>query len=409
MKNFGEGDETLPEDPIIRADREDTEEDVDRIQQLLKELDLTGGVARIFRQRAGKAEFDYEGELPVDNFSLETIKRVYGGGRYQIRLTAKGGKYVKQIKFSIDPRHVGEMDRINQTQNAVTTTTPDNSNLITFLLKAQQDSQDRAQQQQAAMMTLMVTMMTESQKTTAQILAAAMQREPINVTPEPASRLMEVMMPILVAQMQSPKSNNLAELVESLKVVKELATGQPEKEEKEEDMLDKIVKVGAPLIGAFMSRNQPMPQVPTQAPAPNPQQRPQIQSQSEDPQRAAAEAKMRSLLGQLRMVTPILVRAAKKDSPIESYLDILDDTLDEEGFQMLAMFLQRDDWITTLFNDHPDVRENIGWFENFRSMILNPENDESTEETSQVESPKASSPFGVVRGPAGPPVDSDGN
>lgn len=407
MKNFGEGGETIPEDPIIRADREDTEEDVDRIQQLLKELDLTGGVARIFRQRAGKAEFDYEGELPVDNFSLETIKRVYGGGRYQIRLTAKGGKYVKQIKFSIDPRHVGEMDRINQTQNAVTTTTPDNSNLITFLLKAQQDSQDRAQQQQAAMMTLMVTMMTESQKTTAQILAAAMQREPINVTPEPASRLMEVMMPMLIAQMQTPKSNNLADLVESLKVVKELATGQPEKEEKEEDMLDKIVKVGAPLIGAFMSRNQPMPQVPT--PAPNPQQRPQIQAQPEDAQRAAAEAKMRSLLGQLRMVTPILVRAAKKDSPIESYLDILDDSLDEEGFQMLVMFLQRDDWITTLFNDDPGVRENIGWFENFRTMVLNPETDEPTEETPKDPAEKASSPFGVVLRPTGSSVDGGGN
>jgi hypothetical protein len=405
MKSFE--DEPMPEDPIIVAEREDTTEDVDRIQQLLKELDLTGGVARIFRQKPGKADFDYEGELPVDNFSLETIKRVYGGGRYQIRLTAKGGKYVKQIKFSIDPRHVGEMDRINQTPNAVIPTS-DNSNLITFLLKAQQDSQDRAQQQQAAMMTLMVTMMTESQKATAQMMSAAFHREPINVTPEPASRLMEVMMPMLIAQMQAPKSNNLSDLVESLKVVKELATGQPEKEEREEDMLDKIVKVGAPLLGAFMSRNQPMP-TPAPVAAPNPQQRPQIPVQQEDPKTAAAEAKMRSLLGQLRMVTPILVRAAKKDSPIESYLDILDDTLDEEGFQMLAMFLQRDDWVSTLFNDDPGVRENIGWFDNFRAMVLNPETDEPTEETAKVETPKASSPFGVVRGSAGSPVDGDGN
>jgi hypothetical protein len=405
MKSFE--DEPMPEDPIIVAEREDTTEDVDRIQQLLKELDLTGGVARIFRQKPGKADFDYEGELPVDNFSLETIKRVYGGGRYQIRLTAKGGKYVKQIKFSIDPRHVGEMDRINQTPNAVIPTS-DNSNLITFLLKAQQDSQDRAQQQQAAMMTLMVTMMTESQKATAQMMSAAFHREPINVTPEPASRLMEVMMPMLIAQMQAPKTNNLSDLVESLKVVKELATGQPEKEEKEEDMLDKIVKVGAPLLGAFMSRNQPMP-TPVPVAAPNPQQRPQIPVQQEDPKTAAAEAKMRSLLGQLRMVTPILVRAAKKDSPIESYLDILDDTLDEEGFGMLVMFLQRDDWVTTLFNDDPGVRENIGWFDNFRAMVLNPETDEPTEETAKVETPKASSPFGVVRGSAGPPVDGNGN
>jgi hypothetical protein len=95
------------------------------------------------------------------------------------------------------------------------------------------------------------------------------------------------------------------------------------------------------------------------------------------------------------MVTPILVRAAKRNSPIESYLDILDDTLDEEGFQLLTLFLEREDWVTTLFSDDDGVKANLSWFENFREMILNPSDDEG-EETPKDQAPSTTSPFGVV-------------
>jgi hypothetical protein len=401
MKDFDDALSPDSQDPVLVAERDDTHDDVDRIQQLLKELDLTGGVARVFRQRPGRTEYDYEGEIPVDSFSLETIKRVYGGGRYQIKLTAKNGKYVRQVKVSVDPRHKGEIEKsMDSTMSAAPGS---NNDLVAFLLKAQQDQQDRAMQSQQQMMTLMVTMLTESQKATATMMAAAFQREPVNVTPqEPASRLIEVMTPFLLQQMQSPRpTSSLAELVENLKVVKELAAGEPPREEKEEDMLEKVVKIGAPLIGAFMSRGQPMPQVPPQM-----IQRPTIPQQAstppstppsatDDAAKAAVEAKMRSLLGQLRMVTPILVRAAKRNSPIESYLDILDDTLDEEGFQLLTLFLEREDWVTTLFSDDDGVKANLSWFENFREMILNPSDDEG-EETPKDQAPSTTSPFGVV-------------
>lgn len=404
MKQF---EDDLPpdhQDPIVVADRDDTQDDVDRIQQLLKELDLTGGVARVFRQRPGKAEFDYEGEIAVDAFSLETIKRVYGGGRYQIKLTAKNGKYVRQIKFSVDPRHQGEMDKSNEP--AMPAAPGSNNDLVAFLLKSQQDQQERAMQSQQQMMALMVTMLTESQKATATMMAAAFQREPVNVTPqEPASRLIEVMTPFLLQQMQAPKpSNNLAELVESLKVVKELASGESPREEEKEDMFEKVIKIGAPILGAFMSRGQPMPPLPPQAMPQNPVQRPAIPQQAsapppapdaDDAARAAMEGKMRSLLGQLRAVTPVLVRAAKKNSPIESYLDILDDTLDEDGWNLLTMFLEREDWVVTLFNDDPGVKANLPWFENFRAMVLTPPEDEG-EATAQEPPPATSSTTGLV-------------
>ena len=119
-----------------------------------------------------------------------------------------------------------------------------------------------------------------------------------------------------------------------------------------------------------MNRGQPQPQpqprpvAPVTPPAlPTPEQ--------------IANQKAQALLGQLRFVTPILTRAASRNSPIDSYVDILNDTLDDEGYGMLVFMLQREDWISTLFNDNPEVVANRQWFENFRAVILNPD-DEAT-------------------------------
>jgi len=385
---FGEEGELPPRDPILVAEHEDTQEDLDAIQQLVRELNLTGGVARIFRQKPGASEFTYEGELPVDNFSLETIRTVYGGGRYQIKLTAKGGKYVKQLKFSIDPRNVGEIDKPKE---AMTAPTSDNSMLM-FLMKAQQEQADRAAQQQQQMMVLMMGMMTESQKSTAQMIAAMAGRPERNVTPaaEPASQILGAVMPLILSNIQAPRSGGMADMLEGLKAMKELATGQTEKEEKEEDVLEKVMRVGGPLIQMFMASRQP-PQV-------NPVQRaaPVAALPERDAATAAAEQRMKDLLGQLHRVTPLLVKAATKNSSIESYIEILDDHLDEESYAMLQMFLQREDWVTTLFNDNPGVIANKEWFNNFREMVLNPESDEQTEATPQGENPSSSGPIGLV-------------
>jgi hypothetical protein len=96
-------------------------------------------------------------------------------------------------------------------------------------------------------------------------------------------------------------------------------------------------------------------------------------------------------------VTPILVRAAKKGAFIDSYLDILNDSLDDEGHEMLVYMLHRDDWISTLFNGNPDVVANRQWFEQLREAILTPE-DESTDTAGEatpepVKEPEAPHPF----------------
>ena len=359
---------------------EEEQDDVSKIQALLKELDMSGGVARIFRQRPGQAKHEYEGEIPADTFTLETIKRAYGGGDYQVRFAAKGGRYVRSIRFSIDPRHKGELDKLLEPPAPVSQN--DNSQaLLAFMMQQQQAQAQQAQQS----MTLMMTMMSESQKSMAAIIAAAIGGGGRQVQSEPSSKFIEVMMPMLTESMK-PRGG-MAELTENVKLVKELMGSAPEKEEKD-DMLEKMMTIGAPLLGAFMSRGQqPQPQ-------PQPVRVNPVQPQALPTPEQMAQAEAQDLLGKLRFVTPVLVRAAKKGSFIDSYVDILNDNLDDEGHEMLVFMLQRDDWISTLFNDNPDVVANRQWFENLREAILNPDEDAPGEETAQAsEEPKAPHPF----------------
>lgn len=376
------------QDPLPDAEpefvHEEEQDDVSKIQALLKELDMGGGVARIFRQRPGQAKHEYEGEIPADAFTLETIKRSYGGGDYLIRFAAKGGRYVRSIRFAIDPRHKGELDKIHEAPTAVTQSNDNSQALLAFMMQQQQAQAQQAQQS----MTLMMTMMSESQKSMAAIIAAAIGGGGRQAA-EPSSKFIEVMMPMLTESMK-PRGG-VAELTENVKLVKELMGTAPEKEEKD-DMLEKMMTIGAPLLGAFMSRGQqqqPQPQ-PVRV---NPVQ--PAQSQALPPSaEQIAQAKAQELLGKLRFVTPILVRAAKKGSYIDSYLEILEDNLDDEGHEMLVFMLQRDDWISTLFNDNPDVVANRSWFESLREAILTPDEDPAGKETAEpVKVPEAPHPF----------------
>ena len=251
-------------------------------------------------------------------------------------------------------------------------------------------SQQQAQAQQAQQsMTLMMTMMNESQKSMAAIIAAAIGGGR-QVTPDSSNKFIEIMMPMLTESMK-PRGG-MSELTENVKLVKELMGNAPEKEEKD-DMLEKMMTIGAPLIGAFMSRGQP------QQPQPQPVRVNPVQPVQTLPptQEQLAQSKAQDLLGKLRFVTPILVRAARKGAFIDSYLDILNDSLDDEGHEMLVYMLQRDDWISTLFNGNPDVVANRQWFEQLREAILTPE-DESTDPTGEaapepIKEPQAPHPF----------------
>lgn len=383
-------DDGFPPDPILEADLEETRDDVEQIRQLVRELNLAGGVASIYRRRPGSAQHTYEGEVPIDNFNLEWLRTVHGGGHYNVKLKSSSGKFAKTIKVEIDASHVGELDRKKEVQLPMTTGT--DSNMMAFLLKNQEAAERRAEEAQrraeAAQQQTMAAMI-QSQQTMVQLMMG----RPEKAAPEPMSRIIEVMAPLLVpmiTQAFQPRSSGFGEVTELVKLAKELAPAgaATPAEPGEEDVMDKlgkILQVGAPIVQAFIERGRPQPMTqvnPTiRRPEPTPvtpAQPPPIPS-PEDAQRQQAEKVLRELLGQLKLVTPILVKASRKNGAIESYLDFINDHLDDEQYQVLELFLQRDDWVTTLFGDNPEVTANLAWFENFRQMILHPDDDTPSE------------------------------
>ena len=201
---------------------------------------------------------------------------------------------------------------------------------------------------------------------------------------------LKILLPHLLQQGQ-PKPMN--EFLETVKVVKEITAGTPNAPAPEEvPMLEKLlpkgIEVAGQLASAFLTRNQPQhhhhapAQIPVQVTNPQAQQTATLAQPAADGIPPELKAKVDTLMMQLRMVTPILIKAANRNADIDSYLNTLDDLIDDAEHQILVEALRDPNWIATLFGNHPQVLANREWFTNFRDTIIhehdNPETDASS-------------------------------
>ena len=273
-------------------------------------------------------------------------------------------------------------------------------------LNAQQQS---SQSQMTTMLTIMMAMMSESSKTMASMVAAL-----AGSKTEPArdESFLRLLLPALIQQQNA--GNPMNQFLETVKVVKEITAGTPNAPAPEEvPMLEKLlpkgIEVAGQLASAFLTRNQP--QHHHHAPAPTPVQvtNPQAQQAATLAQPAAdgippeVKAKVDTLMMQLRMVTPILIKAANRNADIDSYLNTLDDLIDDAEHQILVEALRDPNWIATLFGNHPQVLANREWFTNFRDTIIH-EHDHPETDASSPDSAAAPAEGQAVSGTPGRPL-----
>ena len=386
----------------------DSEEEVSRIRDLAQSLDISDGVVRIFRQAPGRSEYDYEGAMPVDTFSLEELKRLYGGGKYQLKLASRTGKYIRSLKTSVHPRHVGEVYKEPEKPVTSTPTSPQAPNDLMMMLitsaqaqatQAREMAQQQAREAQAQQQMLLTLMLTNQKSSTEILVAALSGRTPGQSGGGGNEKMIELLTPMLIENMK-PRGG-LTETIATVKALQELsapaapATTEP----KEEDMIDKLSKLAGvvgPIAGAFMQRNAPQPQ--PMSVGPMTRANPEIPGPSQE--EAAIHARVQNLLGQLRFATPLLIKSAKSNQPVEDLVGMLDSFINDEEYEMLCQLLERDSWVAELFGNHPEVIANLPWFASLREVILNPEGDEaptdSTEATPQGPTANPSSPLTPV-------------
>src|SRR5712664_4149114 len=96
-------EEVLPPDALIDEDfREISPEDMPPdIANVIAEMGGSIAKVTLYRRTHGQKQA-YLSQMDIDEFSVDEIARVYGGGRYLARFNAADGTFIKGHTFYID-------------------------------------------------------------------------------------------------------------------------------------------------------------------------------------------------------------------------------------------------------------------------------------------------------------------
>lgn len=358
--------------------------DIDQINEILKSQDASNGKIRLERKTPDDTTFQYLVSIPINQFDIEWVKRVHGGGDYRGKIFRSNGQMYKNIEFSIDYRVKGSKDsdsgprtvayqpdpmkQVKELADMVLKNQPKDTSsdlLREIMAQSRQDSQ--------MMMTTLITTMTKSAETqtammTGMFSALAQQKpQPSQSSLEPVlPALLTALAPVLIKLIDRPASTpttNLHESIELIKSIKETFAGE---EKGEETVLGSFMKAVAPAFQAMTGMNGngrqgglPHPPRPLPPPADHGAVPPRPPVNQPDPQ-----------VQMINQYVGMLYNAAEMNADPAIYADMLFNHAPPEFLSRLVTTLKKDDWTTTLFNNDPKVINNLQWFEELRSVIL---------------------------------------
>lgn len=386
--------------------------DIDKLRDIIDNNDISGGYIRLLRKGPTDVDYLYVAKIRVEDFDIDNIKKVYGGGAYKVWTHRADGKKYRLFEFGIDARMMGAMDDTTIRARALPTPSsnpePSKSTLDTLLriMPQQQDNTPllmKVMENSAAksdqMMMLMVTMMTKSQEAQASNLTAMMgamaQLAGKNSGGDGGTA---AIVPVLIEMIKSKESgksavSSLAETVGVVKEIKNLMEGKSEDdEEKEESMFDKLIKLGAPLLAnvmaarAGMTGPPPGPGVsvgPAPVPVP-PRLRDGAQVANANGTAPPTAAPSPAVSDENRAIIGLfmgqLLKAAQRGSDPAIYADLVLDTLNDQQFGELSGVLADEDWQAKLFGNDPRIVAQQAWFEELRNILLTAEIDNGADE-----------------------------
>lgn len=340
-------------------------------------VEFRGPTAQNFAHLCYIAPEDWETETTIEKF-----KALYGGGEYQCRTFRANGQMYKMFKFNIDPRFKGSLDMSER--EAISNGKPSEvtSKLIDMLQRPKEDgikisdflgmmqkSTDRSSESMVMMMTMMMKSMEVSQQNSVAMMTAMMTMMTGLMGQKPSNDNQALLIKLIE---QKSTATPMNETLEMMAKIKDLFEKEPEPE-KEETMLDRIMKVAAPLLGGLTGQ-QPQ-QVP---PGPQPGQIP-------PPQRGIDQLPM-----EYQMMFRMGMNAAEKGSDPTLYYDLIVDNLNAQQIAGLQNLLTPPDWCARLFGNENEVAHIRQWLDDLRDMIL----------THGVQSPNPAAPVGAAP-PAG--------
>lgn len=349
--------------------------DLEKINAIISSDDVQkGGFIRLSRRGAFDQKFSYMCRLAPEDFDIERIKKLYGGGEYQGRTFRANGQMYKMFEFNIDSRFKGQLDVEALSRAAADDGTSVNKSLLEAALSGKPSSLENNPNFVGK---LMETMSAKSDSTIMMMMQMMQQQSQQAIAAQSSNMQLMVAM---ITTMGNKQPTGMDPIL--LEILKDKATGDPmermlklvtmakglvadAKPEREPTMLENIVSAAAPAVASMFGAGRPAGP-PTQVvvgPSPTPQPA-QVQQQQQQPSPDMQQSFMiRQFLGQV-------LAAAKRNSDPAIYVDMIYDMTSDEQLAQIRANLTDTAWPVNIFGDDPRAVQFRPWLEELKKLLL---------------------------------------
>ena len=368
LENPGREKELPPEvnNPERKSplERERDMHDSEILRILRQEVGSSGFITLRRRHPSGGfLEFGYLGQMPIDQFSIENVSNLYGGGDFKGKARAEGGTFSREVCFTIDhsippknPKGGGQKEQ-----------TPPPADNTPALIAAIKDAIKPPPQDNSMVQGLFT------------VLAAAIAR------PEPKqdNRVIEL---ILANQQKSDerfeklleelakkdrRTEPLKELVETVRMIDELRGDAPKDEKLSfAEMLGRGLGAGAgPMLQRMFGGDPgggPTPLAIT-AGAGGGQATPDPANPAGQQTNKTVNPFVASALSRFRSAA---VAAAQKKKEAFDWVDSLFDTIPETYHAHVYKAAAAPTWFADVFGHDPEAANHVAWLQEMRACIL---------------------------------------
>jgi len=365
----------LPRDLELPSDEHDEAQETRELNAVLKAENLAGGTIRLERRGPLDQNFSYLCKIRIENFDIEQIKKMYGGGDYMGMCFRANGQMGKKVAFSIDPRFKGAVEELPKTSGGDDAST---SRIISSLASVFKPDPAAGAMQARMMETLqannqqMIAMMQQSNDKTMQMMIAMMSNMATISAAKPVVQdtgLKEIL-PLLIALMQGnqSKSNNIEEVIKAVKELRGLAEAGTEASAATPPTLMQQLTDMLPHVASTISALKGNPTPPAAA---TPAALPESGTASIKSSRPTPVARPSGdNNAQLRALALMLVSAGKRGSDVELYSDVVLDNLTPEEEPVFKLILTGDSWFESIFAQIPEAVTVKPWLEQLRANLL---------------------------------------
>lgn len=385
--------QTANEDEVLLQEVGEADDTELLIKQKLEAEGISDAKVNINLKRPGRVDWQFMAEIPFEDWSLDYMKRTWGGGDYQCKFKANGRIFTSK-RFPIDYNAKPE---ISQEE---TKPTADESALSKMVEKmsppgagnelVMQLMQQNATQSQSF---LLLMQKAQSEQITAMTnLVAAMTAKPGAAAPEKFNMLEAL---AVFDKLKSPGSG--VDPLELLRFAKDLLD---EKKDTGGGWVDKLFECAPQLLTLMSGRGLPMPpgmNLPAlpagRTVAPSPPVSGALPSQAGElpsvippgagttpngqpapvvPISTTPEEMKALIVWMVRQKLPMLkAYAAQNVDPLNVATLLSNPLMVPEGqFTELCAMLEKETWLQDIFGGLESVAPNLAWFESLRVEIL---------------------------------------